>query len=240
MNRANSTLIVVLLALPAVGSLGGCPATDSNTEQSPVLGSVTTGGLDVFIPGTTNGAGATDTGGTTEMVDQTFTIEPDDFDNGTQLTEIGAYVDLYTALDTNEIVELFYVTATDDEQGLAPNGTRVFAHFNIPFFNNVRRLLMDFDTPASSISIQFAGGNPNGAEIGRLVAYNAAGAVLAEYVTAPRGGGEVETMTITRDSAEIALAIAYVADGEGSFGRFDGLTYTVRVAAPAAVRSADK
>ncbi|MGE0481236.1 MAG: hypothetical protein AB7Q17_12260, partial [Phycisphaerae bacterium] len=142
-------------------------------------------------------------------VEVSYELEPDDFPHETDLTLISPHLRLYTALDTNEIVELFYVTATDDGQGLAPTGQRVFGHFNIPFFNDDRRLVMVFDVNASAVSIAFAGGTFSQTETGRLQVFGAGGQALAEYVTSPRGAGEIEVMTITRDSADIAFAIAY-------------------------------
>ena len=46
-------------------------------------------------------------------------------------------------------------------------------------------------------------------------------------MTAAKASGEVEALSITRAQADIAWAVAYVADGEGSFGRLDKLTFSL-------------
>lgn len=204
---------------------------ESTGGAGDTVGGIT---LDVWNAETdaVNGGGGqtveTGGGGTVApLVTRTYTIEPDDYSSGTDLTIAHPKVTFRTTLDDNQPVELFYVTATVDEQGLAPTGAQVFAHFNIPFFNDVRRFRADFTSRAREVRLLFAGGTFESTEIGRMRAYDAAGALLAEYVTAPRGPGETEEMVIARDAADIAIIIAFVAEGQGSFGRFDRLVFTV-------------
>jgi hypothetical protein len=167
-------------------------------------------------------------GFTTEL--QEFSITPDDFADGTDLTEIDTNVTLSVADTDNVPFDLFKVTTTTDGQNYAPTGDKCFAHDNIQFFNDIRRFRLDFTRKASEITIAFAGGTGAGStEIGRLQVYDIDDNLLAEYVTQPMMAGEVEVMTITRDSADIVWAVAYVADGEGNFGRFDDLSYTAEV-----------
>jgi hypothetical protein len=181
---------------------------------------------------TPDDSGETDTADDTDdmgpVAEKTFTIEPDDHADETELTRIDDHVTLNTTLDDNSIVSLFTVTATQDGQGLAPTGENVFGHANIPFFNNNRRLRMDFPHPARAVQVKFAGGTFHKTEVGRLQAYDGAGNLLAEHTTAELGPGESEVMTITRDVADIAWAIAYSANDD-SFGRLDELTCTVLV-----------
>jgi hypothetical protein len=160
------------------------------------------------------------------VTEQTVTIEPDDYVDGTDLTHISPHVTLWTADNENRVVSLFFVSASDDGQGLAPTGNRVFGHANIPFFNTNRRLLLVFSAPTRSVSIMFAGGTFHDTEIGRLQVFDASNQLLAEYVTEPREAGENELMTVTRATADIAWALAYVAEDEGSFGRLDQLSFT--------------
>ncbi len=159
--------------------------------------------------------------------EQEFSLAPDDHPDGTDLTDLGEHITLSTTLSDNEPVELFFVSASDDNQGLAPSGDRVFGHANVPYFNDNRRLRVDFDSPARIVSIEFAGGTLNGTEIGRLQAFDHTGTLLAEYVTAPLGPGETERMQIERPQADIDYMMAYVADGDGNFGRMDDLRYTL-------------
>lgn len=165
---------------------------------------------------------ADDDGGST-AISYELALEPDDFADGTALTDALAGVTLSTTLSDNVPVEAFVVTASVDGLELAPTGDTVFGHADVQFFNNERRLRLDFDAPVKGVSLQFAGGTFFETEIGRLEAYDADGELLAEYVSQPMAAGESEELSIARASAEIAFAIAYVAEGEGSFGRLDAL-----------------
>jgi hypothetical protein len=185
---------------------------------------------DTGTAGDPEGPGDADTSGEGQLVEQTETIEPDDYADGTELTLVSALMSLSTALDDNSVVALFEVTASEDGQGLAPTGEQVFGHAGIPFFNDNRRLRMDFVSHASAIHVVFGGGTFHATEIGRLQAFDESGELLAEYSTALLGAGESETMTLTREAADIAWAVAY-AEGDGAFGRLDELTVTV-LAAP--------
>lgn len=153
-------------------------------------------------------------------------IEPDDYADRTVLTSISAAVAL-SVTGSDNLPGAFEVTANDDGFDFAPTGAHVFGHSNVGFFNSERRMRMDFATPARAVRIDFAGGTYFETEIGRLEVYDVNGARLAEYVTQPLGSGEPETMMIVRESADIAWAIAYVAAGEGSFGRLDNLRFVV-------------
>lgn len=172
----------------------------------------------------------TQVGGLPGGTNQSATIEPDDHAEGTELTNISEHVTLWTTADDNVPIELFTVTANDDGFDYAPTGNMVFGHANIGFWNNDRRLRMDFNALASAVSITFAGGTFGATEIGRLQVYDIDDNLLAEYVADPLGPGEAEVMTINRASSDIAWAIAYIADGEGSFGRLDDLNFTVDTA----------
>ncbi len=158
---------------------------------------------------------------------QEFSIEPDDYDDGTDLTDINPYVTLTTTLSDNVTVDSFPVTASDDGLGLAPTGDRVFGHANVQFFNSDRRLRMDFSTNVQVVSILFAGGTFFETEVGRLVAFDENGNQLAEVISPQKGAGVPELLQVTREQADIAWAIAYVAENEGSFGRFDLLSFTL-------------
>jgi hypothetical protein len=166
-------------------------------------------------PATGGDTGGDTTGGTGGTV-----IEPDDFEPGTALTNVNPTFTLTTALEDNEIAELFKITATDIGEDLAPTGEYAFGHSNIGFFNEFRRLRIDFVTSGSSIQITFGGGTFSQTEIGVLQAYDATDNLIAEYTTAPLEEGESEVMTVS--AAGIAWAVAYTQEG-GSFGRLDRL-----------------
>ena len=158
---------------------------------------------------------------------QTYLIEPDDYPDGTVLDHILPAVHLTSAgADNLPIPPVpFEVTAVGDLLDFATTGTNVFACANVPFWNSDRRLRMEFASPVSSVTIDFAGGQYFTNETGRLDGYNAAGQLVASYVTAPQAAGHAETMTISRETADIAWAVAYVPPGLGVFGRLDNLRF---------------
>ena len=154
-------------------------------------------------------------------------VEPDNYANQTELTSVVPQVTLNTTLSDNVPVPLFFVTATDD----SVTGRRVFAHFNIPFFTNERRLRMDFSGLVSSISLEFIAGNALSEHIGRLEAYNSQNALIGTYITSPLVG-TAETMFLSRAMPDIAWAVAY-SDSSGSpFGRLDHLAFSDPVMVP--------
>jgi hypothetical protein len=156
-------------------------------------------------------------------------IEPDDYPDGTVLDHILPAVHLTSAgADNLPIPPVpFEVTAVGDLLDFAPTGTNVFACANVPFWNSDQRLRMEFASPVSSVTIDFAGGQYFTNETGRLDGYNAAGQLVASYVTAPQAAGHAETMTISRETPDIAWAVAYVPPDLGVFGRLDNLRFGV-------------
>jgi hypothetical protein len=221
-------LTAMLACVPATGdsqvrSYAINPDGSYVDDPSGILGGNMADGSGITYPGTGGGEEAN------EPVEVTVTIEPDDYADGAELTFVSPHVEFHTALDDNSVADLFEITASNDGQGLAPTGDHVFGHAGIAFFNNNRRLLMEFPSPAQLVQITFAGGTFSGTETGRLQAFDGSGSLLAEYVTQPRGAGEIEVMVINRDTADIAWALAY-AEGDGSFGRLDALIFTILTA----------
>jgi hypothetical protein len=160
---------------------------------------------------------------------QTYIIEPDDYPDGTVLDHILPAVHLTSAgADNLPIPPIpFEVTAVGDLLDFATTGTNVFACANVPFWNSDQRLRMEFATPVSSVTIDFAGGQYFTNETGRLDGYNAAGQLVVSYVTAPQAAGHMETMTISREATDIAWAVAYVPPDLGAFGRLDNLRFGI-------------
>jgi len=156
-------------------------------------------------------------------------VEPDDYPSQTELTSIVPQVTLNTTLSDNVPVPLFVVTATDDPF----TGRRVFAHFNIPFFTDFRRLRMDFSGLVSSISLEFIAHNSLSEHVGRLEAYNSQNILVGTYVTSTLiGTGTAETMFLSRPVADIAWAVAYSDPGASPFGRLDHLVFSDPVVVP--------
>lgn len=165
-------------------------------------------------------------------VAEVIRIEPDAFAEGAVLTNADPRVTLTTTLNDNQPLPLFVVTAATDSLGYAPSGDKVFAHVNVPFFNDARRLRLDFAGPVQEVSIAFAGGDFFDAETGILQAYDVNGAFLQEYISNPLSAGEFEVMRVTRPQAEIVWAVAYTATGAGNFGRLDDLEFVTPASRP--------
>ena len=153
-------------------------------------------------------------------------IEPDSFANFTALNHVSPHVSLITA-GANNLPFPFDVTASFDGFGYTSTGTNVFGHAGIPFWNNDRRLRMDFSSPADFIAIDFIGGWSFTNDTGRLDVFSSTGTLLDSYITAPLAAGSIETMTISRPAGDIAWAVAYVPLHGGNFGRLDNLRFAV-------------
>jgi hypothetical protein len=147
-------------------------------------------------------------------------IEPDNFPPGTDLSNLAPGVHLSTARSDNSILP-FAVLATPDI--LPSTGTQVFSHVGIPFFNdNDRRLRIDFDNPASMVTIDYiSSGFPFPPEFANLNVYGAGGVLLQSVTSGVNPAGVVETLSITRPAADIEFAVAYSVGL--TFGRFDFL-----------------
>jgi len=146
-------------------------------------------------------------------------VEPDDFPAGADLSNPAPGLHLSTALSDNTPVPLFVVQAVPD--GLASTGTQVFSHVGIPFFNDVRRLRIDFDTSASAVAVDYISSGFFGIEFGHLDVYGAGGVLLQSVTSGVNPAGVVEPLSVTRPTADIQFAVAYT-DGL-AFGRFDSL-----------------
>jgi hypothetical protein len=157
-------------------------------------------------------------------------LEPDDYPDRTVLDHIIPQLSLDTVLSDNR--PAFTVTANTDGFGYASTGVKVFGHANVPFWNNDRRMKMTFTGLTDGLSIDFIGGTFASLDTGRLEIYGSAGTLLDAYVTQPRGPGQVETMTLVRSQPDIAYAIAYCPQGQGTFGRLDNLRFDTPVPEP--------
>ena len=166
---------------------------------------------------------------------QSIVVEPDDYASGTALNHISPFVSLITAANNNlpHPPAPFDVRATTSVFPFQPpTGTNVFAHAGVPFWYTDRRLRMDFAGLVSTLSIDFQGGTANVQELGTLEVYSSQNVLLGACVTAPLFGGQIETMSISHASADIAYAIAYTLPGQTTFGRLDHLVFSTPVPVP--------
>jgi hypothetical protein len=157
-------------------------------------------------------------------------LEPDDYPDRTVLDHIIPQVSLYTLVSNN--TPAFSITANVDGFGYASTGQKVFGHANVFFFNNDRRMRMTFAGVTDLLSIDAIGGTYSRTDTGRLEAYGSDGSLLDSYTTQPLGPGRVETMTLRRSQPDIAYAIAYSPEGQGTFLRLDNMRFDAPVPVP--------
>ena len=161
-------------------------------------------------------------------------LDPDDYAHGTVLNHVISEVSLITAGRDNQPhpPRPFDVTVYETSfPWQPPTGDSIFAAQGVGFWNTDRRLRMDFNGLVSSLSIDFQGGDNLVAQQGLLEVYALDGTLAGTYLTQPVFGGQVETMSITHLTPDIAWAIAYTMTGS-PFGRLDHLVFATPVPVP--------
>ncbi len=160
-------------------------------------------------------------------------LEPDNYADTEVVNTVLDEVTLVTLDNFNR--PIFDVTANVVFKGLSSTGKMAFGHANVGFWNDYRRLRMTFSGTVQQVNIDFIGWSSLDPSIGQLEAYNAEGNLLDIYLTGWMGSGQWETMSISRPSDDIAYAIAYIADGNGSSGGLDHLVFSAPVAEPSSI-----
>src|SRR5436853_7931253 len=74
----------------------------------------------------------------------TVTVEPDNYADGTVLTNAAPGITLNVANGSNVSSNFFKVTANTVPAGGSSTGTKTFGDSNVAFWNGVDRLRMDF------------------------------------------------------------------------------------------------
>lgn len=154
------------------------------------------------------------------------TIEPNDYLEDTDLTNISNHVTLVSA-GANNVHQGFKAIAV--QRPGAPDGEHIFSHAGVGFFNENRRLRMDFYRPVRSVSIDITG-NASSDTYGRLEIFNSDGASLGFMRTGPLGRDMTSNMSLTSAGDNIAWAIAYSEDSylnSSPFGILDSLRIEV-------------
>jgi len=158
----------------------------------------------------------------------TETIEPNDFAVDAVVTNASSLVTLVTA-GTDDAALSFKITAV--QRPFASAGEHVFAHAGVGFFNNSRKLRLDFYRPAHSVSIDVIGDSDLSATYGRLEIFRADGTSLGFVRTQALGRDDVERLTMSSPNDDIAFALAYSDQAylnSSPFGKLDGLSYEFR------------
>jgi len=161
-------------------------------------------------------------GWTVQLVDPTgeplelgLSLEPDDYPTSSML--------LNSVLPTATLSSVGFGVSDNSvfsaARSPAPTGDRVFASFSAScggtctdWTAESRQLRIDFDSPVTSVRIDALG--VLAGDQARLEVYDASDQLLARYTSRELAAGAVETMTLNRDSGDIAYAIASAhADG---------------------------
>ena len=152
-------------------------------------------------------------------------IDPSDYPEDTDMTNVSKSATLTTAGTDNRPLS-FEVEATTR----SPEG-RVFSHVGIAFFNNIRRLRTDFYEPARAISVQVIGNSDLTDTYGRLEIFNKDNESLGFVRTNPLAAGQSQVLTMTRETDDIAWAVAYSDQdfmSSSAFGIFDNIRVQVK------------
>lgn len=161
----------------------------------------------------------------------TFTLEPDNYANGADLTHALPQVTLQlaTSSDNQSVVPSWYISAVTDSY--ASTGSNVFGYLGaFPSLWDGRRLRMDFTSPVSEVSIDFISTSN---DAGELDIFDSNWQSLGSFTTPALAAHQVETMTFTSGTLNIAHAVAY-SQGTG-FGRLDELQFSTVVPEPSSL-----
>lgn len=154
-------------------------------------------------------------------------IEPDNFVDGRELTNLTDGVTLSNTNADNVVIG-FKVRA--EQVSGKPDGYHVFSSEGIDWFSSSSKLRMDFYRPASSVSIDVIGDSDLTDTYGRLEAYDANGNLLQMVRGFALKADVRQTLTITRPTDEIAYALAFSDDdflNSSPFGAFDRIQFQV-------------
>ncbi len=193
---------------PAFGELRGTKFDDLDGDGIREANEPGMAGVTVYLD--LNQNGIFDFGGT---------AEPDDFPPTTDLTNAFEGVTLSVANSLNQTTTLKVRSNADQ---YSSTGANTFFEEGIPFWTSGLRFRAEFDQPVGEVHLDFISSSTSG-QVGTLLAFDAAGNLLETYTTSSLVSGNVETMTITRSTADIAYITAYTLSG--SFGRLDNLRF---------------
>jgi hypothetical protein len=167
---------------------------------------------------------------------QIIVVDPDNYTNRTVLNLVEPAVSLITAGSNNQPHPPapfdVWASTVPTSTFLPPTGSNVFSHVGVPFWNNERRLRMDFAGLVSMVSLDFQSAVPNAFQQGTLAVYGADNTLLDSYTTPSLAGGVFKSMVVNRLAPDIAYAIAYTITSDSPFGRLDHLQFSTPVPVP--------
>lgn len=155
------------------------------------------------------------------------TISADDHALGTDLSNISSNVTIVSAGSDN-VHQSFKIRAA--QEPMKEEGIHVFAHEGVSFFNDNRRLRMDFYEPVRAVSVDVTGNSDLSDTYGRLEIFDENDVSMGFIRTGALAADELENLTLSRPSADIAWAVAYSDENflsSSPFGRLDNLRFEV-------------
>lgn len=162
-------------------------------------------------------------------------IDADDFAINREVRNLTPGITLSTTLEDNIVVG-FDITPV--QHFGRPTGDHIFSHAGVGFFNDFRRLRMDFYRPAQSVSVRFIGATGGQVTFGRLEAFDKNGNSLQMIRTSALAGEGVQQLTINRSTDDIAYAVAFSDENfqdSSPFGKIDFISFQV----PEAISTSD-
>ncbi len=151
-------------------------------------------------------------------------ITAEQFLTGADLTNVSSNFSMVTAGSDNA-PQSFIIKPVAKPSGAV--GDMVLSYDTIPYFNDSRRLRIDFYRPARAVSVDFSGDSNFTATYGRLELFNAAGQTLGFVRTNGLSAGQRQTITAVATENNIAYAVAYSDNqflSSSLFGRIEGFT----------------
>lgn len=200
-----------------VGSVSGKVFMDLNSDGVQQAG-------EQPIPGATITA---DLDGDSQFGVFTERIEPNNYPVNSDVSNASSNVTLVSAGSDN-VHQGFKIRPV--QRFGSPVGEYIFSHENVGFFNEDRRLRMDFYRPARSISIDVIGNSDSSPTYGRLEIFNSVGESLGWVRTAALGANQLQRLSITSPTSAIAWAVAYSENSylnSSPFGMLDNLQITL-------------
>lgn len=197
------------------GSIEGKVIQDANEDGTQNAGEPGLGAVEVFMDHNADG----------EINHYWETISADDFEVGTDLSNISSNMSMVSAGSDN-VHQGFKIRAV--QEPFQADGVHVFAHEGVGFFNDNRRIRMDFIAPVRAVSIDVTGDSDLRATYGRLEIFDKDDNSLGFIRTQPLGADQTENLMMSRPTAEIAWALAYSDDSfmsSSPFGRLDNLSF---------------
>ncbi|GAB5402745.1 MAG: hypothetical protein Aurels2KO_09760 [Aureliella sp.] len=153
-------------------------------------------------------------------------VNADNYQDGDDVSIESSNVTLSSAGSDN-VHHSFEITVRD-KVFTEPEKGQQFAHAGVSFFNENRRLRMDFFEPVHRVSANFRGNSSLSDVYGRLEIFNEQDESLGFLRTQPLRDTDEQMLTLARPTNDIAYAVAYSNDDyldSSPFGRIDYLSF---------------